>query len=908
MHTSSLNGHLVWLAGAILGMQAAALPAATFYVAPDGDDHWTGRLERPNAARSDGPLASLEGARDALRRAKKETPAEPLRVVVAGGTYRIGSPCVLSPEDGGSAEHPVVYEAAAGATPVFSGGRAIEGFQATPDGTWTVRIPDVAEGKWYFEQLYVNGRRATRARDPNRFYHYVKKLTCRPIEPATGKVDPAATVGFVAHRQDVAPLAVLPKQQLDDVVVSVYHAWESSQHHIASLDPNTGVMTFTKAALWPFESGQRYHLENFKAALDAPGEWFLDRDGTLTYKPLPGETLEKADVVAPVASGLVCIAGDPKKNQWVEHLVLRGLTFSHDGFRLPPEGHIDGQSEVTAPTSIIADGAKDVVLENCRITHAAGYAIWFHQGCHNCRVQRCLLEDLGAGGVRIGAGWEGRQPCEETDHVTIDNNIIRSGGHLFPAGMAIWIGLANYNQATHNEVSDFRNSAVSVGWQWGYHETSLAHHNTIAWNHLHHLGWGVLSDMGGVYTLGRSPGTVVANNVIHDVHSYNYGGWGLYTDEGSSDIVMENNLVYRTKSAGFHQHYGRENCIRNNIFADNLETQFARTRNEPHVSFFFEQNIVYWKTGSLMGGNWSDEQTYRLDDNLYWNASGSPIRFPGNLDLAAWQAKHHQDRHSLVADPGFVDPAHDDYRLKPDSPALKLGFKPLDLGQVGVYGDPAWVQLARSVTYPPVEVPEPLPPEPRVISDDFETPRLVPALDATLQTGKRSEAIVLCEESPAGGKRCLKVEDSPDMPYPWDPHFYYRPQHREGTSRCAFDLRISPNTVLSMEWRDDGHPYLVGPALSIDHAMLRAAGKRELPLPPGAWVHVEHLGSASDSARPEARRLLRPAQRQPAVAEARLAWLLQHGHRENRLLAGQYGDHQLQSDALNSGIGPTVAI
>jgi len=199
--------------------------------------------------------------------------------------------------------------------------------------------------------------------------------------------------------------------------------------------------------------------------------------------------------------------------------------------------------------------------------------------------------------------------------------------------------------------------------------------------------------MGGVYTLGPSEGTEISNNVIHDVDCHSYGGWGLYTDEGSTGILMENNLVYNTKTGAFHQHYGKENTLRNNIFALGHEEQINRSRMEEHISFIMTGNIIYWEEDiAVLSGQWQDKTfqhrpgkpwldpessslTEIFDYNLYFNPNKTlqDVKF-GSWTFEQWQARN-QDLHSRYADPLFVNPAQCDFRLKPGSPAFALGLE-----------------------------------------------------------------------------------------------------------------------------------------------------------------------------------------------------------------------------------------
>jgi len=395
--------------------------------------------------------------------------------------------------------------------------------------------------------------------------------------------------------------------------------------------------------------------------------------------PPPGEDLSRDEVIAPALSELVRIEGQPEAGAMVRNVVFRGLDFRHADWTMGPEGYAETQAAMFAPTAFEAVGAEGVAIDHCVFTQSGGYAIWFGRGSRRNKITADEIFDMGGGGVKIGETVQRPNSAEQNFENEISDNDMHDLGLVYPSAVGVWVGQSSRNVISHNHIHDLYYTAISVGWTWGYAANQSAG-NIIEFNHLHHIGKEMMSDMGAIYTLGVQPGTVIRNNLIHDVRSFTYGGWGIYPDEGSSNLLIENNIVYRVKSAGFHQHYGRENIVRNNVFAFGEEYQLMRTRAEDHISFTFEGNIVYYDSGGLLGSDWTGDQ-FRMNRNIYWDARGAAVSFSGR-NLEEWRAQG-KDVDSVVADPRFANAASYDFTLLPDSPAWKLGWKKIDMSTVG---------------------------------------------------------------------------------------------------------------------------------------------------------------------------------------------------------------------------------
>lgn len=667
---------------AISGILLPAFAAdVNIYVSPGGSGN--GSAQSPTTLQK--AIAMLPGL-------KKANPKGTITIFLNDGDYSLEQPIRITSENGGTSDLQIIFKALPNAHPVISGGQHI-----TMEGNKILSavVQNAESIKPY--DLYINGKRVVRARTPNvDDYFTLNKV----INVADSQNALRFTQQFKISSELYKNLSSLTAGDLQKVWFNMYHKWDNTIRTIDSLSPvdtsfySTGTINGDWALIG---KPAMFYLENYPAALDTTNEWVLQQD---TIKYLPAEGVHKVEAVIPVLEKLLVIHGDSTIP--IENILFDGIAFKYCNYIF--NGYEAYQAAQKIDAAIMIDNAQNIRFNHCEIAHTGQYAIWLRKGVRNCEISHCYLHDMGAGGIRIGETVIRDDKTQWTSNNKVDNCIIHSGGLDFPSAVGIFIANSGDNVITHNDVGDFRYTGISVGWVWGY-AFSPSINNRVTYNHIHHIGWGVLSDMAAIYTLGNSEGTIVSHNRIDDVYSYDYGGWGLYADEGTTHIMMENNLVYHTKTGGFHQHYGKDNIIRNNIFAFNKKFQAQFSRVEKHHSLDFKNNIMLTDSGYFLQGAWQTGDV-TPDSNCYWNMNNDKVVFiqstgsyganPKNyLTLKEWQQKSGKDLHSIMQDPRFVNASAYNFKFRNKSVIKKIGFKPFDSNAPGVTGDKQWKDLAK---------------------------------------------------------------------------------------------------------------------------------------------------------------------------------------------------------------------
>lgn len=664
------------------------------------------------------PETPVREIRDRVRTVLAVAGGRPVVVSLAEGTYPIESTVELGQWDSGRPGRPVVWRGE-GAGAWFSAGIRLAGWREDPreKGVWRVSAPRDAQGmSLWADCLFVDGvRREVAAYPADGAFIHATNITERILAKAGSysKFDysvPAEHTIFLTD-EDFAQLMDLKAVDMPYLRVRIHSKWNSARHIVKRIDSRARSVTF-EGVRWP--PWNRYlaaecplRFENLRSAFLRPGEWFCDMvRGEIAYRPRPGEDIAAVRAIVPRdgVETLFRFRGDVCGCRWAGN-----VRFENVGFEYAAPRAVRGPADVPdslmlagfAEAMFMADGVRGLTFDGCRWDHTGSYGVWFRDGCMSNAVVDSVFTDLGGGAIRIGRnggngavrGLRAAAPTgavayavyvpHSTAFIDVENNLVEHGGRFLPGAGAIVLGAASDCRIVHNRIDDLHYSAIVCGWHFGY-TGSPSQRNLVAFNHISNVGYGDLSDMAGVYMAGSGFGNLITDNVIHGVKGMVYGGWGLYPDEGTEGVVYRNNLVYDTKDGAVHQHFGRNNVFENNIFAFSHEGQVAITRPEPWRSYAMAGNIIVWDEGNAFEkyhGLVSGKAKVDWRRNLWWRLDGNDRVFNGKT-FAEWQAQGN-DRDGAFADPQFMDAKGRDFRLRSDSPALKLGFKPFDFTRAG---------------------------------------------------------------------------------------------------------------------------------------------------------------------------------------------------------------------------------
>ncbi|WLQ37547.1 right-handed parallel beta-helix repeat-containing protein [Streptomyces castrisilvae] len=550
----------VFLAALLAAPAAGAAPGArTLYAAPDG------RGTSCTAARPCTP----EGARDLARTETRRA----VRVLLKDGTYRLDAPLKLGAADSGT-----TWAAAPGAHPVLSGGQDITGWRKNTDGTWSAAVPAGTTPR----QLFVDGRRATRAR---------------------GDACPASTCDATATGMTGATATGIDHwQRPTDAEAVIRVRWRNYHCRIADVSGDT--LTFAQPCWTNSASGTdrtgpawdstavdstRYSgvafFENAPELLDQPGEFVWDSAGrTVTYLPRRGENMRHARAVTPHTEQLLVIDGG-------HDITVSSIGFAYAAYRQPDtdEGYAGMQAGLTLTgatgpvdhagryytkpaAAVTVRGGRRVTIDTGRFTHLGGAGAILEAGTKDSALTRSTFTDLSSGAVYVGD----TEPMPEAplagERNTVAYNTISRTGVEYTDAVGIWAGYEAELTVDHNSLDHLPYSAISVGWGWNQPEAqkSVLRDNKVTDNRITDVMEVARRqhDGGAIYTQGAQPGTVLSGNYINRSAYGNTerDGNGIYLDEQSSHITVEKNVITRIgyKWVSNWADYGIENTARGN--------------------------------------------------------------------------------------------------------------------------------------------------------------------------------------------------------------------------------------------------------------------------------------------------------------------------------------------------------
>jgi len=671
-------------------------PSADFYVSIDGNDAWSGKLPAPTPEATDGPFRTLERARDAARRLKPVVggPVKSVTVAIRGGVYTFDRTFTLDERDSGTAMAPVSYQAFKGEKVILAGGPSVppEAFTPVTETKVLERLDPAArtqvlqadlralgitnlgdfpvkyQGAPAVPELFFNGRRMTLARWPNQAWTTIDKI----IDPgACPRIGETGTNGGVFEYSGDRPSRWNTEA---GVWLHGYwcYDWYAEVIRVKAIDSEKRQIELAVPSVYSVKQGnpspRRYYALNLLEELDRPGEYFIDRGAGLLYF-WPPASMENARVVLSTLKAPVVAVKD------ATDMIFRGFVV-----------------EASLANGIEVSGGSSVRIQACEVRNTREIGITVSGGTGH-KVEACDIHDTGTGGMVLSGG--DRRNLTPAGHEAINNHIWRFSRLKLTSSYALRLeGVGN--RGAHNLIHDAPHQAIGIGGNDHLFEYNEVHHVCMA------------TDDCGAYYKGRNPscrGNIVRYNFWHDIGSpMGHGNAAIYFDDGDGGDTVFGNVFFRCGEPGkgsfgtVFSHGGHDNLAENNIFIECKRALGSAPWNDAR-----------WKR-AIDGGEdcfWQDKLLKDVDITKppyttqypalvgYMDPKPGQVRVNkavrnvfvdcGEVSSGNWQVPP-QENWITDRDPGFVNAAQDDFRLKGDSEVFsKLpGFQPIPFEKIGL--------------------------------------------------------------------------------------------------------------------------------------------------------------------------------------------------------------------------------
>ena len=557
------------------------LLAGEIWISPKGSDFNDGTRQSPKATLT----SALRQARE-WRRTEDNRIQGGITIYMEGGTYAFHEPVFIRPEDSGTKESPTVIRSVGDEKVILSGGISINGWKKQGK-VWVADVPAFNGRPLDFRQLWVNGKKAVRARDVEDFEKmnricsvdekneilYVPAVSIRRLIDNKGNLK-AKYAEMVLHQMwCVANLRIRSVEVQGDSAAIRFHQPES---RIQFEHPWPRPMVTTNG------HNSAFYLTNARELQDVPGEWYHDIDARkVYYYPREGEKMQEAEVIVPAVETLVRVEGTLDRP--VCHIRFEKITFSYttwmrpsekghvplqagmyltDGYRIDPKmqrnylNHpLDNQGWLGRPAAAVrVVAARQIDFERCRFEHLGSTGLDYEEAVQGGVVRGCLFRDIAGNGLLVGsfspAAHETHLPYDPADRREvctqrqINNCYFTEIGNEDWGCLAIAAGYVGDVNIEHNEISEVPYSGISLGWGWTQ-TVNCMRNNRVHANLIHHYAKHMY-DVAGIYTLGSQPKSYVTENCVHSIYKPGYvhdpNHWFyLYTDEGSSFITVRDN-------------------------------------------------------------------------------------------------------------------------------------------------------------------------------------------------------------------------------------------------------------------------------------------------------------------------------------------------------------------------------